>query len=140
MNYSQKRLTGSLYMSKYSYKGMLMKLDDKVLGSLVRLFKLLSDTNRIKVLFAIGKNHKSVSEIMTETSLPQTLVSFHLRPLRESGIVTAQRQGPFVIYSVSDGVLIDLLLSLSGVSSQGETKDKANFFFPPMEFMQRWMK
>lgn len=117
-----------------------MKIDDRGLGSLAKLFKLLSDTNRIKVLFAIGKDHKSVSEIMTETSLSQTLVSFHLRPLRESGIVTAQRQGPFVIYRVSDAGLIDLLISLAGVSFQGEIKDKVKFIFPPMQFMQKWMK
>jgi DNA-binding transcriptional ArsR family regulator len=127
-------------MSKYSYKGMLMELDDKILGSLARLFKLLSDTNRIRVLFAIGKDNKSVSEIMTETSLSQTLVSFHLRPLRESGIVSAERRGPFIFYRVSDHILIDLLISLAGISPQGESKDKVNFIFPPMQFMQRWMK
>jgi DNA-binding transcriptional ArsR family regulator len=117
-----------------------MKLDDKVLGSLARLFKILSDTNRIRVLFAIGKDHKSVSEIMTETALSQTLVSFHLRPLRENGIVTTQRQGPFVIYSVSDAGLIDLLISLAGVSSLGESQDQGTISCPPMQFLQRWMK
>jgi DNA-binding transcriptional ArsR family regulator len=115
-------------------------MDEKILGSLAKLFKLLSDPNRIRVLFAIGKDNKSVSEIMTETSLPQTLVSFHLRPLRESGIVATARKGPFVYYSVSEPLLIDLLTSLTGVSLKGEIEDKGNFIFPPMQFMQRWMK
>lgn len=114
--------------------------DDKILKFLARLFKLLSDSNRIRILFAIGKGKKSVSEIMSETSLSQTLVSFHLRPLRESGIVATERKGPFIFYSVSEPVLIDLLISLSGVSPKGETKDKVNFICPPMQFMQKWMK
>ena len=49
-------------------------MDEKVLDSLSRLFKLLNDPNRLKILFAIGKEMKSVSEIMDETFLPQTLV------------------------------------------------------------------
>jgi DNA-binding transcriptional ArsR family regulator len=117
-----------------------MKLDEKILDSLARLFKLLSDANRMRIIFVIGKEKKSVSEIMSETSLPQTLVSFHLRPLRESGIVATERKGPFIYYSISEPILIDLLISLSGVSPKGENDDKVNFFFPPMQFMQRWMK
>lgn len=117
-----------------------MKLDEKILDSLAKLFKLLSDPNRMRILFVIGKEKKSVSEIMSETSLPQTLVSFHLRPLRESGIVATERKGPFIYYSISEPILIDLLISLSGVSSQGESDAGVNFFFPPMRFMQRWMK
>jgi DNA-binding transcriptional ArsR family regulator len=113
--------------------------DEKILDSLARLFKLLSDPNRIRILFAIGKVKKSVSEIMSETSLPQTLVSFHLRPLRENGIVAAERQGPFVYYSATEPVLIDLLISLAGVSL-GEIEDQVNFIFPPMQFMRNWMK
>ena len=57
--------------------------DEKILESLARLFKLLSDANRIRILFVIGKEKKSVSEIMGETSLPQTLVFFPRRPLRK---------------------------------------------------------
>ena len=115
-------------------------MDEKILDSLARLFKLLSDPNRIRILFVIGKEKISVSEIIAETSLSQTLVSFHLRPLRESGIVATERRGPFIYYSISEPVLVDLLISLSGVSPKGEIEDKGNFVFPPMRFMQRWMK
>ena len=117
-----------------------MKLDEKILDSLARLFKLLSDSNRMRIIFVIGKEKKSVSEIMSETSLPQTLVSFHLRPLRESGVVATERKGPFIYYSISEPILIDLLISLAGVSPQEESDGGVNFFFPPMRFMQRWMK
>ena len=127
-------------MSNISYKEMLMGQGDNILDSLAKLFKLLSDPNRLRILFAIGKDKKSVSEIMHETSLSQTLVSFHLRPLRETGIVAAERKGPFVFYSISEPILIDLLTSLSGVSPKGEIEAKINSIFPPMQFIQRWMK
>ena len=83
---------------------------------------------------------KSVSEIMDETSLPQTLVSFHLRPLRENGILATERKGPFIYYSISEPGLIDLLISLAGVSPKGKSAEEVNFIFPPMRFMQKWMK
>jgi DNA-binding transcriptional ArsR family regulator len=113
--------------------------DDKILEALARLFKLLSDVNRIRILFAIGKEEKSVSEIMEDTSLPQTLVSFHLRPLRESGILTAERRGPFIYYSITEPMLIDLLVSLCGVSPKKELTEEDTFVFPPMQFMRNWM-
>jgi DNA-binding transcriptional ArsR family regulator len=117
-----------------------MNVDEKLLESLSRLFGFLRDANRLKILFAIGKEAKSVSEIMKETSLPQTLVSFHLRPLRESGILLAERKGPFIYYSFSEPTLMDLLISLCGVSTKGAIKEKAKFVCPPMRFMQKWMK
>ena len=117
-----------------------MAIDEKLLESLSRLFGLLRDTNRLKILFAIGKDRKSVSEIMAETSLPQTLVSFHLRPLRENGILSTERKGAFVYYSLSDPSLIDLLISLCGISPKGKVKEKITFVCPPMPFMRKWMK
>jgi ArsR family transcriptional regulator len=116
-----------------------MKSDEKLIESLSRTFGLLSDPNRLKILFAIGKGAKSVSEIMTETSLPQTLASFHLRPLRESGILLTERRGAFVYYRLSEPTLIDLLISLCGVSPK-KTKDEVHFLCPPMPFIRRWMK
>jgi len=117
-----------------------MVRNEKILNSLARLFKLLSDPNRIRILFAIGREKKSVSEIMRETSLSQTLVSFHLRPLRESGILAAERRGPFIYYSVSEPVLLELLISLCGVSPQLTDKEEVISVWPPMKFMQKWMK
>ena len=114
-------------------------MDPKILQSLTRLFRPLNDTNRLKILFAIGKEAKSVSEIMDETSLPQTLVSFHLRPLRESGLVLRERKGAFIYYSLSEPLLTDLLTSLCGVSPR-KTKGEVHFVCQPMQFMRDWMK
>lgn len=108
---------------------------------LSRLFKLLNDPNRLRILFAIGKGRKPVSEIMQETKLSQTLVSFHLRPLRESDILSTERNGAFIYYSLSEATLIDLLDSLCNVSPKNEdTEEDVTFAYPPMPFMRKWMK
>lgn len=88
--------------------------------ALARLFKLLNDKNRLKIISTIGKGKKSVSEIVEETGLSQTLVSFHLRPLRESGILKAERKGAFVYYSLSEPALIEALQSLLEIRLKNE--------------------
>jgi DNA-binding transcriptional ArsR family regulator len=116
-------------------------VDDRIIEILSRLFKLLNDPNRLRIIFVIGKDSKPVSEIMQATKLPQTLVSFHLRPLRESGILSTERKGAFIFYRVTEPGLIDLLLSLGGVPLKQEgRKDDQEFVFPPMRFMRMWMR
>ena len=77
--------------------------------ALAKYFKLLGDANRLAILQAIGDQERSVTEIINTTDLSQTLVSFHLRALREAGIVSTRREGPFIYYSVVHSEMMDLL-------------------------------
>ena len=115
-------------------------VDEKGIKVLSRLFKLISDPNRLKIIFTIGKGKKTVSEIVQETGLSQTLVSFHLRPLRESGILSTERKGAFIYYSVTESNLIDLLASLRGIGLREEERDKEmKLDCPPLAFMRQWV-
>jgi DNA-binding transcriptional ArsR family regulator len=76
---------------------------------LARLLKILSEPNRLRILCSMGINCTPVSSIITKTGLSQTNVSFHLRVLREAGIVKAERRGGFVFYCLHDFRLLDLL-------------------------------
>jgi len=115
-------------------------IEDATIEILSRLFKLLNDPNRLRIIFTIEKKSKSVSEIMEMTGLSQTLVSFHLRPLRESGILSTERKGAFIYYSVTEPNLIDLLASLGGVKlKQNNKNEEQKFICPPMAFMRQWM-
>ncbi|MCK8826006.1 ArsR family transcriptional regulator [Fuchsiella alkaliacetigena] len=45
------------------------------------------------------------------TELSQPLVSFHLKGLREANIISSQREGTFVYYSLNNSKLVrDLML------------------------------
>jgi len=115
-------------------------IDEKAIEILSRLFKLINDPNRLKIIFTIGKGKKTVSEIVQETGLSQTLVSFHLRPLRESGILSTERKAAFIYYSVTEPNLIDLLASLGGVKLREEIKEEEQkIICPPLAFMRQWM-
>ena len=52
--------------------------------SLAKTLKVLGDANRLGIVLAVGREACSVTELINMTGLSQTLVSFHLRVLREA--------------------------------------------------------
>ncbi len=73
------------------------------------LFKLLAEPNRLKILCSLGLECRPVSDIIESTELSQTNVSFHLRALREAGLVKPERKGAFIYYCLPDPELLRLL-------------------------------
>lgn len=80
---------------------------------LANIFKVLGESNRLAIILVLGKNSCSVTEIIKATGLSQTLVSFHLRTLRNSEIVKTNRNGPFIYYRLSEPAIIDIFGQLS---------------------------
>ena len=78
---------------------------------LARIFKILAEPNRLKIVTCMGLDCSPVSAIIASTGLSQTNVSFHLRVLREAGIVKAERRGGYVFYCLYDFQLLELLTS-----------------------------
>ncbi len=76
---------------------------------LSELFKLLAEPNRLKILCSLGLECRPVSDIIEATGLSQTNVSFHLRALREAGVVRPERRGAFIYYCLPDPELLRLL-------------------------------
>ena len=106
-----------------------------------RLFKVLGDESRLRILQALGEGERSVSEILERTGLPQTLASFHLRILREAGVLAAERRGPFIYYKLADPSLPNLLEACARyASSLTETKATPEFQWPPWARMCRMMQ
>ncbi len=83
---------------------------------LAQFIKVLGDPNRLAIIRAIGRESRSVTEIINTTGLSQTLVSFHLRTLRDVRIVKTRREGPFIYYSLAVPDLFDMLGELSRIA------------------------
>ena len=75
----------------------------------------LADPNRILILYALSQGPRNVTEIYGELGMPQPLVSRHLKVLRERGMVTTERRGTVVVYSLADDRLIQALDLLRAV-------------------------
>jgi DNA-binding transcriptional ArsR family regulator len=81
------------------------------------VLKALSDENRLMILLAIADRQSSVTDLVSVTGLGQTLVSHHLKSLRENGLVVATPVGRSNVYSLCCEAIaepIELLSTLAG--------------------------
>ncbi|MDJ0766719.1 MAG: metalloregulator ArsR/SmtB family transcription factor [Myxococcota bacterium] len=79
------------------------------------LFKALSDPNRVTMLARIAeeKREQTVTEIAGCCPVDMSVVSRHLRILRDAGILSAQKRGKEVYYSVRVDDFVRLLRNLA---------------------------
>ncbi|MCF7823297.1 MAG: metalloregulator ArsR/SmtB family transcription factor [Candidatus Marinimicrobia bacterium] len=73
---------------------------DSAAGLHANLCQAIADPTRIELLYALDKKPCHVNELAEQLALPQATTSRHLKILREQGIVTTLREGPFVIYTL----------------------------------------
>jgi ArsR family transcriptional regulator len=72
-------------------------------------FKALAHPLRIRVLELLRSGPLSVTQIQEATGAPASSVSQQLGVLRSRSIVTTERHGTTIIYTVADPELFDLL-------------------------------
>ena len=68
-------------------------------------FHALSDTTRFAILDFLSQRDRSVSELAEILDTPQSTVSFHLKVLREAGVVSAKRDGRWRYFSIKGDTL-----------------------------------
>lgn len=95
-----------------------------------RLFKALSDPNRVAILatLAEGGREMSVGQVAARFPLDVSVVSRHLALLREAGVLASQKKGKQVFYRVRvaemAGMLRGLADALEACCSRGKTMDR----------------
>jgi DNA-binding transcriptional ArsR family regulator len=94
------------------------------------LFEALADPVRFRIVEALRKGPRYVSDLVAELGESQPNVSRHLKALRESGLVGSSREGKWVRYAVVPSAL-DLLARWaasgpSAAAARPEPRMKAN--------------
>lgn len=74
-----------------------------------RFYRVLGDPTRLAILSLLLVRPHTVGELVAEIGAPQSRISNHLACLRWCQIVTAERQGRQMIYSIADPRLRRLL-------------------------------
>lgn len=69
-------------------------------------FRALGDETRLRILEELIPGEQCVADLMAITGLGQSLVSHHLRTLRDAGLVADRRDGRWVYYGIVDPALI----------------------------------
>ena len=66
----------------------------------IALFHALSDSTRLSIIEMLRDGERCVCELQDELDAAQSRLSFHLRVLREAGLVTDRREGRWSYYSI----------------------------------------
>ena len=76
--------------------------DEEILYDLADLFKVFSDTTRIKILYSLMSGERRVADIADAIGATHSAVSHQLRILKTARLVKFQRDGKNVLYSLAD--------------------------------------
>src|SRR5262249_41674184 len=74
-----------------------------------RFFRALAHPTRIRILEILVRGGRTVYELQEALALEQPIVSQQLAVLRNHGIVTAEKEGLAVRYTLRDALISDLL-------------------------------
>ena len=80
------------------------------------VLKALSDENRLTILLAVADRESSVADLVATTGLGQTLVSHHLKTLRDNGLVLVTPVGRSNIYSLCCDAIAEPIALLSALA------------------------
>ena len=84
-------------------KDTLSKMpEDDIFNKLAEFFKILGDTTRAKILFALDQNEMCVCDIANVLGMSKSSISHQLGTLRRSGIVKCRKSGKEVFYMLDD--------------------------------------
>ncbi|MBE2221438.1 MAG: winged helix-turn-helix transcriptional regulator [Anaerolineae bacterium] len=75
----------------------------------------LGDPKRILILYALDEQPRHVTALADDLGMPQPTVSRHLRVLRQRNLVSTERNGAAVVYTIQDNRIISVLDTMRGI-------------------------
>jgi ArsR family transcriptional regulator len=88
--------------------GLVAATATKNLGHTLRLFRALGDETRLRLIERLRGGEQCVCDLTDELETGQSRLSFHLKTLKDAGIVTDRREGRWVYYALRPGVFEEL--------------------------------
>lgn len=83
--------------------------EESSLYDLSDFFKILGDSTRISILFAIDKEPMCVCDIASLLGMTKSAVSHQLKILRQSDLVSYRKSGKNVFYTLADDHVRDII-------------------------------
>lgn len=92
--------------------------DEEMLYDLADLFRMFSDSTRIRILYVLMDTEMSVTDISESLGMTQSAISHQLRMLKDAKLVRFRRDGKTLLYSLADEHVKIILAT--GVEHLGE--------------------
>ena len=87
-----------------------------MLDPVAKRYQALADPKRLLVLEVLRSGERCVCDLMGVVGVQQSLLSFHLRALRDAGLVRTRRSGRWSYYSLAPDALHEMAEALAGLA------------------------
>ncbi len=94
---------------------------DEELGRLARLFHALSDETRLRIVAKLLTGEQCVCYLADALEAGQSRLSFHLKALKDAGLVTDRRDGRWIHYSLNHEALSAVGAFLRAAAAKAES-------------------
>lgn len=85
------------------------KPNEHVADKMCRIFSLLGDMTRLRIMFALLGGERCVCDLQEIVGATQAATSRHLRLLKDNDLVRSRREGKSVYYFFADGHINTIL-------------------------------
>ncbi len=93
------------------------------LDLLTARFKALSDPLRLRILDRLRGGERCVCELIDALDVAQSLLSFHLKTLKDAGLVTDRRDGRWMHYALDTAALEELDMFMGSLRKRTRDRD-----------------
>lgn len=90
-----------------------------------QLCHALSDETRLKLLELLAEGEQCVCDLTDALKTGQSRLSFHLKTLKEAGLLQDRRDGRWVYYSLEPAALEELKELLQSIKARSRTAVRA---------------
>jgi ArsR family transcriptional regulator len=90
---------------------------DADLSRLTRQFRALADETRLAIIDRLRGGERCVCELVEALGAGQSLLSFHLKTLKDAGLVLDRKEGRWSYYSLDPAVFEQLEQFVGGLPS-----------------------
>ena len=84
-------------------------------GRAAQLFHALSDATRLEIVRLLSHGERCVCDLQNVLEAAQSRLSFHLRTLKDAGLVSDRRDGRWIYYALNRHALDEIAQFTSGV-------------------------
>lgn len=91
----------------------------------IDLFHALSDETRLEIIELLRKGERCVCELTDSLGAAQSRLSFHLRVLRDAGIVRDRKDGRWVYYELEPDAFEEIEILVGAMKPRPQARSKA---------------
>jgi ArsR family transcriptional regulator len=91
-----------------------------------RLFHALSDETRLSILDRLRLGERCVCELTDALDAAQSRLSFHLKVLKDAGLIADRREGRWMYYTLNQDALAEVTQLVEALASAPSAAERKN--------------